>query len=156
MARTGDAIYLYGKSWWLNCHIQGVRYQRLLGVGISRSVALKHAQAIRVAVWSGEFGKATKAKDVSFEEASKHFEDWATANKKPRRPNIIWNACDSWRRRSQASASARSPRFQLKPTSRNACTVRPWPSTASWPFSSPYSIAAESKNFSWATILSRV
>lgn len=83
MAQRGDGVYQRGKTWYLGCSINGTRYQKRLGKGFSRKVALQHAQAIRVAVWNGEFGKATKAKDLSFEEARTRFEDWATTNMKP-------------------------------------------------------------------------
>ncbi len=83
MAQRGDGVYLRGEVWYLGCSINGTRYQKRLGKGFPRKVALQHAQALRVAVWNGEFGKATKAKDLSFEEASTRFEDWATTNMKP-------------------------------------------------------------------------
>ena len=82
MARTGDALYLRGKTWYLVATINGVRHQQRLGQGITRNVALQLAQVQRGAILKGEAGIGKKAKDVSFDEASKKFEAWATASKK--------------------------------------------------------------------------
>ncbi len=82
MARRGDALYLRGKSWYLDANINGVRYQRRLGKGITRTVALELAQVQRGAILKGELGIGKKAKDLSFDEARKKFEAWATASKK--------------------------------------------------------------------------
>ena len=41
MARRGDGLYLRKKTWWLECVINNVRYQKRLGKGIARSVALE-------------------------------------------------------------------------------------------------------------------
>ena len=71
-----------GKSWYLDCCINGVRHQRRLGKGISRSVALELAQVQRGAILKGELGIGKKAKDLSFDEARKKFEQWADATKK--------------------------------------------------------------------------
>jgi integrase len=67
----------------LTCTINGTRYQRRLGKGITRSVALELAQVQRGAILKGELGIGKKAKDLPFDEARKKFEAWATANKKP-------------------------------------------------------------------------
>lgn len=83
MARRGDALYLRGKSWYLDCCINGVRHQRRLGKGITRSVALELARVQRAAILTGELGIGKKAKDLSFDEARKKFEQWAVASKKP-------------------------------------------------------------------------
>ncbi len=82
MARRGDALYLRGKTWYLGCTINGIRYQKRLGKGITRSVALELAQVQRGAILKGEAGIGKKAKDLPFDEARKKFEDWATASKK--------------------------------------------------------------------------
>jgi integrase len=83
MARRGDALYLRGKTWYLDCNINGTRYQRRLGKGITRSVALELAQVQRGAILKGELGIGKKAKDLPFDEARKKFEAWADASKKP-------------------------------------------------------------------------
>jgi len=83
MARRGDALYLRGKTWYLDACVNRTRYQRRLGKGITRSVALELAQVQRGAILKGELGIGKKAKDLSFDEARKKFEAWATASKKP-------------------------------------------------------------------------
>ena len=82
MARRGDALYLRGKTWYLDATINGVRHQKRLGKHISRSVALELAQMQRGAILKGEAGIGKKRKDLSFDEARKKFEDWVTASKK--------------------------------------------------------------------------
>ncbi len=84
MARRGDGLYLRGKTWYLDCCINGTRYQRRLGKGITRSVALELAQVQRGAILRGEAGIGKKPKDLNFDEARKKFEAWAEANKRPR------------------------------------------------------------------------
>jgi integrase len=84
MARRGDGLYLRGEVWYLGCSINGTRYQKRLGRGITRSVARNLAQVLRAAILKGEAGIGTKRKDLSFDEARKRFEDWATTNKRPR------------------------------------------------------------------------
>jgi hypothetical protein len=83
MARRGDALYLRGKTWYLNCSIKGTRYQRRLDKGISRSVALELAQVQRAAILKGELGIGKKAKDLAFAEARKKFEGWIETEKRP-------------------------------------------------------------------------
>jgi len=87
MARRGDALYERGKgkikTWYLDCVINGVRHQRKLGKGITRSVALELAQVQRAAILKGELGIGKKPKDIGFDEAREQFEDWTTANKRP-------------------------------------------------------------------------
>ena len=94
MARRGDAIYERGKkNWWLDTVIKGVRYQKRLGKGITRSVAQELAQVQRAAILKGEAGIGEKRrKDVSFDEAVKKFLDSVTADK---RQNTIrsYTAC---------------------------------------------------------------
>ena len=82
MARRGDALYLRGKTWYLDCSINGVRHQQRLGKGITRSVALEIAQVQRGAILRGESGIGKMKKDLPFDEARKKFEAWAVANKK--------------------------------------------------------------------------
>ncbi len=84
MARRGDAIYLRGKTWYLDCCINGTRYQRRLGKGITRSVALELATVERGKILRGEAGIGRKPKGLPFDEARKKFEAWADATKKPR------------------------------------------------------------------------
>jgi hypothetical protein len=82
MARRGDALYLRGKTWYLDCNINGTRHQKRLGKGITRSVALELAQVQRGAILKGELGIGKKVRDLSFDDARKKFEAWATASKK--------------------------------------------------------------------------
>jgi len=82
MARRGDGLYLRGRTWYLVCCINGVRYQKRLGKNISRSIALELAQVQRGAILKGELGIGKKAKDLTFDDAQKKFQLWATASKK--------------------------------------------------------------------------
>lgn len=82
MARHGDALYQRGETWYLGCSINGTRYQKRIGKGITRTVARKMADVLRGKILTGDLGIGKKTKDLSFDEASKKFEDWATANKK--------------------------------------------------------------------------
>ena len=86
MARKGDGLYERGngkiKTWWMDVTINGQRYQQRLGKGITCSVALEFAQVQRAAILRGEMGIGKKAKDISFDEARKKFEAWATAEKR--------------------------------------------------------------------------
>ncbi len=84
MARRGDAIYERGKkNWWMDAVINGVRYQKRLGKGITRSVALELAQVQRAAILKGEAGIGKKAKDLTFDEARTKFGKWAVKEKRP-------------------------------------------------------------------------
>jgi integrase len=82
MARRGDALDLRGKTWYLDCRINGIRHQVRLGKGISRSVALELAQVQRGAILKGEAGIGKKRKDLSFDDARKKFEAWVKAEKR--------------------------------------------------------------------------
>lgn len=85
MAKTyrGNGIVLRRKTWWLDCVIQGVRYQRKLGKGISATAAHELSLKYRVEILSGNVGYGRKIKDLAFADARTKFEAWATANKKP-------------------------------------------------------------------------
>ncbi len=84
MARHGDGLYLRGKSWYLDCGINGKRYQVKLGRHISRSVAKELALIKRAQILKGDAGIGNKRKDCSFEKAAREFLQWAQANKRPR------------------------------------------------------------------------
>ena len=86
MARpySGNGIVLRRQTWWLDCRTNGVRHQRKLRKGISRSVALELSLKYRVEILSGNLGYGKKAKDLTFDEARGRFEKWATDNTKPR------------------------------------------------------------------------
>ena len=56
MARRGDCIYLRNKTWWLDFHSDGKRYQMKLGKGISRTAASELA-----AVKRASYSEARKA-----------------------------------------------------------------------------------------------
>jgi hypothetical protein len=75
-------LYLRGKTWYLDACINGTRHQRRLGKGITRSVALELAQVQRGAILKGELGIGKKAKDLTFDDARKKFEAWATTEKR--------------------------------------------------------------------------
>lgn len=82
--RKGDGIILKGKSWYLEARINGVRYQKRLGKGITRAVAAELAAVVRGQILRDEIGiGGTKKKDLSFTEASKRFTDWMTSEKRP-------------------------------------------------------------------------
>src|SRR5512139_3469013 len=82
MARRGDAIHLRGKTWYLDCVINGVRHQRRLGKSITRSVALELARVQRAAILKGELGIGKKSKDIVFDAARLQFEAYVTATKR--------------------------------------------------------------------------
>ena len=82
--RYGDGIYLRNQTWWLDCRINGTRYQMPLGKGISRTVAAELAQVKRAAILRGEVGIGRKKKDITFEGAAELFLEWAKANKRPK------------------------------------------------------------------------
>lgn len=83
MARRGDALYLRGRTWWLDFKHQGIRHTIRLGSSISRTVAKELASVKRGAILKGEAGIGKRAKDLSFDDARKKFEAWAEASKKP-------------------------------------------------------------------------
>src|SRR5262245_25638748 len=83
MARKGDGLYLRGKTWILDCRINGQRHVVKIGKGISRHVAGEIATTKRAAILKGEVGIGRKRKDRSFDEVRKKFEAWADASKKP-------------------------------------------------------------------------
>jgi integrase len=84
MARCGDGLYLRGKTWYLDCRINGTRHVEKIGKGISRTIAKELASIKRAAILKGEAGIGKKKLDVSFEKAVEEFLHWAVANKKPR------------------------------------------------------------------------
>ncbi|MDA2911491.1 site-specific integrase [Nitrospiraceae bacterium AH_259_D15_M11_P09] len=84
MARRGDALYLRGKTWYLDFRHDGTRHAVRLGKNISRSVAGELAHVKRAAILKGEAGIGRKRKDLEFDEAAKLFLAWAEANKRPK------------------------------------------------------------------------
>ncbi len=84
MARRGDAIYLRGKTWWLDFMHQGRRYCVRLGKNINRTAAWELSQVKRAAILKGEAGIGEKRKDIAFEKAATEFLKWAQTNKKPK------------------------------------------------------------------------
>lgn len=82
MARRGDALYLRGRTWWLDFRHQGIRHALRLGTNISRTVAKELASVTRSGILKGEAGIGKKQKDLSFDDARTKFEAWATASKK--------------------------------------------------------------------------
>ena len=84
MARKGDGVQKRGNVWWLDCRINGTRYQVSLGKGINRKVALELATAKRAEILRGEAGIAKKKRDIPFQKAAEEFLAWARANKRPK------------------------------------------------------------------------
>ena len=84
--RYNDGVYLRRNTWWLDCRINGTRYQFPLGKGVSRSVASELAQVKRAAILRGAVGIGRKKKDLTFDKAAELFLEWARAN---RRPNTV-------------------------------------------------------------------
>jgi integrase len=84
MARRGDGIYRRGRTWLLDCWINGTRHVERLGKGITRTTARELAQVKRAAILKGEAGIGRKRKDVLFDKAAEEFLRWAEANKRPK------------------------------------------------------------------------
>jgi len=82
--RYNDGVYLRNSTWWLDCRINGTRYQFPLGKGVSRSVASELAQVKRAAILRGEVGIGRKKRDITFEDAAELFMEWAKANRRPK------------------------------------------------------------------------
>jgi integrase len=83
MPRSGDGIYLQGKTWWLQFMHQGRRYCVKLGANIKRYVARELAQVERAKILRGEAGIGRQRKDIGFKEARHQFEKWLPGNSKP-------------------------------------------------------------------------
>ena len=83
MARKGDGLYLRGRTWYLDCRIDGQRHVVKLGRKIKRSVASEIADVKRAAILKGEAGIGKKKKDLSFKEARAKFEGWTETEKRP-------------------------------------------------------------------------
>ncbi len=60
MAIKGDGLYLRGKTWYLDCRLNGARHVVRLGKGITRSVAGEIATVQRGAILKGEAGIGRK------------------------------------------------------------------------------------------------
>ncbi len=84
MTRRGDGLYLRGKTWYLDCRLNGTRHVVRLGKGIGRSVASEIAQVKRGAILKGEAGIGKKRKDIAFEEAAERFVLWGQTTNRPR------------------------------------------------------------------------
>jgi integrase len=85
MARHGDGLYLRGKdTWYLNCQINGKRYQVKLGKHVSKSVAKELALVKRAQILKGEAGIGNKRKDCSFMKAKEEFLKHTKTDRRPR------------------------------------------------------------------------
>jgi site-specific recombinase XerD len=74
MARSGDGIYKRGQTWYLDTRINGTRYVRKLGKGISKTVARELAGVKRTEILKAEAGIAPKKrKDITFDKAAEEF-----------------------------------------------------------------------------------
>ncbi|MEQ1845373.1 MAG: site-specific integrase [Nitrospira sp.] len=94
MARRGDALYLRGKTWWLDFRHNGTRHVVRLGKGISRTVAKELASVQRGALLKGEAGIGNKRKDCPFDKAKDAFLQWTETNKRPRTVRVYRQALD--------------------------------------------------------------
>jgi integrase len=94
MARRGDALYLRGKTWWLDFRHNGTRHAVRLGKGISRTVAKELASVQRGAILKGEAGIGSKRKDYPFDKAKDAFIQWMETNKRPRTVRVYRQALD--------------------------------------------------------------
>ena len=74
MARRGDGIYKRGKTWWMDIVVNGVRYQKRLGKGITRTVASELAAIERAKILRGEAGIEKKHTEYLFKEVRNRFE----------------------------------------------------------------------------------
>ena len=83
MARRGDGLFLRGKTWWLDFQHDHTRHVVRLGRKINRVAASEIATVKRSAILRAEAGIGKKRKDLSFEQATKTFLEWAEANKRP-------------------------------------------------------------------------
>jgi integrase len=84
MPRHGDGLVLRGRTWWLDFHHRGQRYQVRLGRNISRTTAAELATVERAKTLKGEAGIGRKRKDILFDDAQEEFLKWAEASKKLR------------------------------------------------------------------------
>ena len=94
MARRGDALYLRGKTWWLDFRHNGTRHAVRLGKSISRTVAKELASVQRGAILKGEAGIGMKRKDSPFDKAKDAFLQWTETNKRPRTVRVYRQALD--------------------------------------------------------------
>lgn len=88
MARRGDALYLRGKTWWLDFRHNGTRHAVRLGKSISRSVAKELASVRRGAILKGEAGIGIKRTDITFEKAVAAYLIWMQTNTRPRTQRV--------------------------------------------------------------------
>ena len=87
MPHRGDGLYLRGKNkniWWMDCVINGRRYQLPIGKDISRTVAREIVAVKRTAILKGEAGIGPKRKNYSFEKAKVAFLTHTQTDKRPR------------------------------------------------------------------------
>jgi integrase len=84
MPRHGDGLVLRGRTWWLDFHHRGERYQVRLGRNISRTTAAELATVERAKTLKGEAGIGRKRRDILFDDAQEEFLKWAEASKKLR------------------------------------------------------------------------
>jgi integrase len=80
----GEGIYKRNNTWWLDFTHEGRRHYERLGKFISKTAAKEIAQTKRAAILKGEAGiGGKKRKDISFDDAKKHFLEWSETNRKP-------------------------------------------------------------------------
>lgn len=94
MARKGEAIYLRGGSWVLDCRINGVRHKVALGKGLTRTAAGEIANVKRTAILKGEAGIGRKKKDGTFEKATAAYWSWVQTNCRPRTARVYRQQLD--------------------------------------------------------------
>jgi hypothetical protein len=120
MARR-DGIFPRGcgkiKSWWLDTIINGVRYQKRLGRGITRTVALELAAIERAKILRGEAGIGKKSKkDLTFEEAKRNSSTGSKRTRSRTRCEVTPPASTISAKSSTVNASVRSRRGVWKRT----------------------------------------
>jgi integrase len=81
--RTGDALFLRGKVWYLDFRHDGARHVFKLGKGITRHVAAELASVKRTQMLRHEAGIGPKQrKDILFDDARDEFLKWVETNRK--------------------------------------------------------------------------
>ncbi len=92
MPRSAEGVYKRGAVWWLDCRIDGKRYQVKLGRNISKTTAREIALTQRTRILKGEVGIARKKRDIRFDDAVELFMDSDELRSEPLRSNTTKTA----------------------------------------------------------------
>lgn len=85
MPRSGDAIYLRGKTWYLDFRHNGHRYCIRLGKHFSKTVARELARIKRADIARHGMGiRRTSTPTIKFEAAVQRFSEWSKTVHRPR------------------------------------------------------------------------